>query len=214
MVPNTPMTPLQAISEFGTNFAKNANQAIQRKNSFVVVEEQNLSNGDSNSRNINLKVVNGGLIPLFLVLGTPVGIPDEATALGAFPASIGAIANLPANAQSVTDNAGVGATYITLLNKRFVRQPQYFNYMEVVTDSTAQRSQQLIGLSVPLNAFSDSAKKDQVYNAVYTEYNGVILGSGFVLGEFAGIAYPILPGVTANINLCVGARTALNMMKA
>lgn len=196
----------QKFTEYKRNFAVKINSLNPTGSKPALIIDAMKMETSSNSRHINLEITNTGGGALVLVLGTPIGIPTEAILAPKLVTAIGAICNLPANAASITDNTGAGATYITGLNHRFVRNAAFLNNFEVISANEAQLQNSLTQIEMPYNYESDSTLKRREYTPVFTEYNSVqIAGRGVMLSEFTGVAYTINAGVTIKLNLEIGA---------
>lgn len=165
-----------------------------------------------NSKIITLSVANGTGATASLVLGTPIGNPLESDNYATEKTRIGnPIATDAPTSAAITDNRGVGATFIAGLNQRFMRNPIFVNNIKVVTDSDAQRQESVQVIEVPYNSASDSRLKAQEFIPVDTEYTGIVnANQGAVLGEFYGIVYDLLDGVTTKFNIEIAAHDVAN----
>jgi hypothetical protein len=198
------------MNEFDKVVAKAAADGANR----TVVSEQKVMGGRQ-SEIITLEVTNNNLAPVALVLGTPAGIQAEQAWHPNIVAQIGAIATDAQSAALVTDNQGVGATFIQALTSRLVRNQMFVEAIEIVTADNAQRGNRLTTIEIPYNSATDSHLTAEKYIPVDTDYTGnsVLRGKGVILGEFTGVAYTLNVGVQVQINIKIGAVNSPSFVK-
>jgi len=180
----------------------------------TIVSEHKVMGGEQ-SQIITLEVTNGGATPCNLVLGTPLGIPNE---FGLYPtllAALGGLCNDAVFAGTTTDNQGLGATFINALNNRFVRNQVFIEAIEIVTADAAQRGNRLTIIDAPYNSATDTSLKANKFNPVDTQFTGndVLGRRGVVLGDFVGLAYQLNVGILVQMNLKIGAVNSPSFVK-
>lgn len=164
-----------------------------------------------NSTIITLEVTNGAGADVFMILGTPLGNPNESANYATFLASIGTVATEAPTDALITDNQGAGATFIKAINQRFQRNPIFVNDIQVVTDDDVQRQESIQVVEVPYNSASDSRLRRREFIPVDTEWTGSVIASqGAILGEFHGIVYKLKDTITTQFNIYIAAHGVTN----